>query len=42
MSEEITVTNTVPIAMKVIQGKIPNFYLDDIKNSSNMMQTPVN
>ena len=40
ISREIEVKNNIPIAMKVIQGKIPNFYLDNIKGSSNIVENP--
>lgn len=32
MSKEVTVTNTIPLTMELIQGTIPNYYLNDQKN----------
>jgi len=40
VTDEMTVKNSIPIAMKVIQGKIPNFYYDGFRSDSNILQTP--
>ena len=36
VSDEITIDCSIPIAMKVIQGKIPNYYLDGFTTKSNI------
>lgn len=38
ISKEVKVSTTVPVVMKIIQGKIPNMYLDSIRNSSNIVE----
>lgn len=38
ISKEVKVSTTVPLVMKIIQGNIPNMYLDSIKNSSNIVE----
>lgn len=38
ISKDVEVSTTVPIVMKIIQGKIPNMYLDNIKSSSNIIE----
>lgn len=38
ISKEVKVSTTVPVVMKIIQGNIPNMYLDSIKNSSNIVE----
>lgn len=38
ISKDVEVSTTVPIVMKIIQGKIPNMYLDNIKASSNIIE----
>lgn len=35
-SRRITVNSSVPLSMKVIQGNIPSYYLDGIRNNSNL------
>lgn len=41
ISEEVKVATTVPIVMKIIQGNIPNMYLDNIKSQSNIVEKSV-
>lgn len=41
ISKAINVSTTVPVVMKVIQGNIPNMYLDNIKASSNIVEKKV-
>ena len=38
ISKEVSVKTTVPIVIKLIEGNIPNMYLDSIKNSSNIVE----
>lgn len=38
ISKEVKVSTTVPVVMKIIQGNIPNMYLDSIKKSSNIVE----
>lgn len=38
ISKEVKVSTTVPVVMKIIQGNIPNMYLDSIRNSSNIVE----
>ena len=33
-TEEITVTQTLPIALKIIKGTVPNYYSGEINKSS--------
>ena len=35
-SKKITITNDIPIAVKIIQGNIPNYYLNGLSGNSNM------
>lgn len=35
-SKEITITASIPIAMKVVQGTIPNYYMNGFSSSSNL------
>lgn len=42
ISKNVTVSTTVPIVMKIIQGKIPNMYFDDIKSSSSIVERDIN
>ena len=41
ISKSVSVSTTVPVVMKVIQGNIPNMYLDSIKASSNIVEKKV-
>ena len=41
ISKDVEVSTTVPIVMKIIQGKIPNMYLDNIKASSNIIEKSI-
>lgn len=41
ISKNIDVSTTVPVVMKVIQGNIPNMYLDNIKASSNIIEKSI-
>ncbi len=38
VSNEITVNNKIPIATKVIQGQIPNYYLGGFSSNSNILK----
>lgn len=38
ISEQITIDCSIPIAMKVIQGKIPNYYLNGFTTRSNIIE----
>ena len=40
-TEPITVETKIPIAMKVIQGKIPEYYSNGINKDSNMLKFPI-
>lgn len=40
-TKKITITNTVPVMVKMIQGKIPNYYANGINNSSNLLSIPI-
>lgn len=35
-SKKITVSSTIPISLKILQGNIPNYYLNGIKNDSSL------
>lgn len=37
-SEELTINANIPIGMKVIQGKIPNYYLNGFTTKSNIVE----
>lgn len=37
LSKIITVQNIIPISLKVIQGNIPSYYLNGLKNNSNLI-----
>lgn len=39
-AKKITIKNQIPIAMKVIQGVVPNYYIDGIDANSNLYSTP--
>jgi len=39
-SKKITIENDIPIAIKMIQGNIPNYYFDGIGNNSNLLTVP--
>ena len=36
ISEEITINANIPIAMKVVQGKIPDYYMNGFTSRSNI------
>lgn len=36
ISKKVTVTNNIPISLKVIQGNIPSYYLNGFRNNSNL------
>jgi len=38
VSDDIDITFTIPIAMKVIQGKIPSYYMDGFTTNSNIVK----
>ena len=38
ITKEVSITITVPIAMKLIEGKIPNMYLDSFTNKKNIVE----
>ena len=40
-SKEITVKNSIPIAMRIIQGTIPNYYQTPLINDSNQISFPI-
>lgn len=40
-SEDITVRTTIPIAMKIIQGTVPNYYTNPITNDSPQFSLPI-
>jgi len=39
ISKKITIDNTVPIAMKIIQGQVPNMYLNGMTSTSPILGT---
>ena len=39
-SKQITISNDIPIAIKIVQGKIPNYYLNGINENSNLYTFP--
>ena len=39
-TDKIEIQNSVPIALKLIQGTVPNYYLNGISNSSNSLTIP--
>lgn len=39
-TKKITISNQIPIAMKVIQGVVPNYYLDGLNANSNLYSMP--
>lgn len=39
VSENVTVDMVIPVSMKIIQGKIPEFYLDGFKSTSNLVES---
>lgn len=41
-SKKITVSNKVPIAMKIIQGVVPNYYLDGLNQNSGLYSFSTN
>ena len=36
ISEEINIDASIPIAMKVVQGKIPDYYMNGFSSRSNI------
>lgn len=40
-SEDITVKTTIPIAMKIIQGTVPNYYNNPIVSDSSQFSIPI-
>lgn len=38
ISEELTIDTSIPVGMKVIQGKIPNYYLNGFTSESNIVE----
>ena len=40
-SEEVTVRTSIPIAMKIIQGTIPNYYQTPLVHDSNQISFPI-
>ena len=38
VSDQITIDCSIPIAMKVIQGKIPSYYIDGFTTKSNIVE----
>ena len=36
ISKEITINANIPIAMKVVQGKIPDYYMNGFTSRSNI------
>ena len=41
-SKQITISNDIPIAIKIIQGRIPNYYLNGLSENSNLFTLPFN
>lgn len=41
-SKQITISNDIPIAIKIIQGRIPNYYLNGLSENSNLFTIPFN
>lgn len=39
-TDKIEIENSIPIALKLIQGTVPNYYLNGISNSSNSLTIP--
>lgn len=39
-TDRIEIENSVPVALKLIQGTVPNYYLNGISNSSNSLTIP--
>lgn len=40
ITDKIEITTSIPIALKLIQGTVPNYYLNGISNSSNSLSIP--
>ena len=36
-SDDITISGSIPIAMKVIQGKVPEYYMNGFTSKSNIV-----
>ena len=41
ISKRVTVTSDIPVALKVIQGKIPSYYLSGFKSDSNIITSSI-
>ena len=41
ISNDIKIKGTIPIALKVIQGKIPSYYLSGFKSDSNIITSSI-
>lgn len=41
-TKKITISNQIPIAMKIIQGVVPNYYLDGLNANSNLYSMTTN
>lgn len=41
LSKKIVIVSNMPIAIKMIQGKIPNYYSTDINRNSNLYSIPI-
>lgn len=41
ISEEVSVSQNIPVAMKVIQGTVPKYYGSSLKESSNIFSIPI-
>ncbi len=40
-SEEISVNTTIPVAMKIIEGKVPNYYANGLSKDSSLLSVPI-
>ena len=41
-SKVITITNDIPVAMKIIEGKVPEYYANGISKDSSLFSIPIN
>lgn len=41
MSDEITIENQIPIAVKIMQGNVPNYYSNGIDSNSGLFSIPI-
>ena len=39
ITERITISNKIPLSLKVIQGVVPNYYLGELTTNSNMVKS---